>query len=519
MVAFSNDVAQTLTVLTSEVTKIEFVQDRLIVDFDVRHSRELTSSAVNEALAACPYKEVWAIYEDYYNCIYVRETRHRIRLEGDHWGTVLNHQEAELVSAFKSDVSKATGLPVFAVSHTELKLGSLIIDFTLRHGNNTRQYYDTKLSEWTFPQTWSLYQSPPEVKSVAPSPTITTSHRVRLEGVRWTPVFRDQLPALTKAFQTDVSLACDLPKESFGDFIFSDDVFRVQFNCEHSPDITAKNINAALSTCRFTHTFELYPSTEEVTEPKSEQAPPTSPTDGEADSGPSPPPDLISELPTNTDSIPVLLTSEEAPPNTPLEGVSSTEADKVSPDAIRIHSERQQLQATESYISLEDGLTNSDSTNIRTPSVAATVTPPVYTTHRVRLEGDNWAWLLDSYGGLLRNEFTRDVSDATSLPMHSVRQLVLAAGSLLADFQLEHAGVPQEHLDKVLSDYHFPLTMALYTSVPSKHEQEPQEEVPPALRRAGTPELPRAAAQREVAPVVACPLEDGQLHATESFVS
>ncbi|CAJ1011903.1 hypothetical protein Q4I28_007216, partial [Leishmania naiffi] len=52
------------------------------------------------------------------------------------------------------------------------------------------------------------------------------------------------------------------------------------------------------------------------------------------------------------------------------------------------------------------------------------------TTHRVRLDGDAWARVLEACPDLLKQEFTSDVCDATSLPPTSMRRLVLAAGSL-----------------------------------------------------------------------------------------
>nr|CAJ2479790.1 unnamed protein product [Leishmania braziliensis] len=70
----------------------------------------------------------------------------------------------------------------------------------------------------------------------------------------------------------------------------------------------------------------------------------------------------------------------------------------------------------------------------------------VATTHRVRLDGDAWARVLEACPDLLKREFTSDVCDATSLPPTSMRRLVLAAGSLVADFELAHGGLARTEL-------------------------------------------------------------------------
>nr|CAJ2479788.1 unnamed protein product [Leishmania braziliensis] len=70
----------------------------------------------------------------------------------------------------------------------------------------------------------------------------------------------------------------------------------------------------------------------------------------------------------------------------------------------------------------------------------------VATTHRVRLDGDAWARVLEACPDLLKQEFTSDVCDATSLPPTSMRRLVLAAGSLVADFELAHGGLARTEL-------------------------------------------------------------------------
>ncbi|KPA84427.1 hypothetical protein ABB37_02402 [Leptomonas pyrrhocoris] len=516
--AFCNDVAGTLSLSPDDLINVSFSHGSLLVDFDIEHPCDLTPAKIDEGLATCPYKKTWEIYGAHYNSLYTQETRHRVRLEGNHWETVMNRQETELISAFREDVSKATELPIFAVSELELKLGSLIIDFTLRHGEQTRQFYDDKLAQWSFPQTWSLYKSPAEPQSIAPLPTVTTSHRVRLEGDLWSSVIRYQLTALIEAFQSDISLACDLPKENFGDFVFNEDVFRVQFTCDHSPDLTAKDINKALGKSAFLNSFALYPAFATSNSQSFTRIRHNSEQQDEIVATRQ----LLSETATplraHAEQLPVLKTSEETHAEDDLVGLrfrsESDNAEHMTP----LRREKLQLQAKESYMSL-DGLTNSDSLKVATTNIAGSTPTPERTTHLVQLEGNDWGWVLENYSELLHNEFTKDVSNATSLPQSAVQHLVFALGSLLADFRLEHNGLPQDQLDKQLSRYHFPLTMALHNHLPDHLTPLAPAEKVPALQRVGTPEEAYLAAQHEAAPVAARSVEGQPLRDNESFMS
>ncbi|AYU82310.1 Flagellar Member 8 [Leishmania donovani] len=106
------------------------------------------------------------------------------------------------------------------------------------------------------------------------------------------------------------------------------------------------------------------------------------------------------------------------------------------------------------------------------------------TTHRVRLDGDLWARVVDEWPDLLKQEFTSDVCDATALPRTSMQRLVLTAGSLVADFQLSHGGLAKRELDKQLASSPFTRTWALYERVAETKETPPTRATPPAALRA-----------------------------------
>nr|CAJ2479784.1 unnamed protein product [Leishmania braziliensis] len=142
------------------------------------------------------------------------------------------------------------------------------------------------------------------------------------------------------------------------------------------------------------------------------------------------------------------------------------------------------LQDSESFASLDVGEPPAVLRREGTPEVATMVahearapalqrvgTPEeprvglVATTHRVRLDGDAWARVLEACPDLLKAEVTSDVCDATSLPPTSMRRLVLAAGSLVADFELAHGGAARAEPDEQIARSPFTRTWALYQRV------------------------------------------------------
>ncbi|KAL0495971.1 putative Opioid growth factor receptor repeat [Leishmania lindenbergi] len=81
---------------------------------------------------------------------------------------------------------------------------------------------------------------------------------------------------------------------------------------------------------------------------------------------------------------------------------------------------------------------------------------------------------------MLKQEFTSDVCDATSLPPTSMRRLVLAAGSLVADFELAHGGLAGTELDEQIARSPFTRTWALYQRVAAPEETLAPRAAPPA---------------------------------------
>ncbi|KAL7697614.1 hypothetical protein NQL31_002662 [Lotmaria passim] len=518
--AFINDVSGELHLAKKAISNIEFSRGSLIVDFDLQLPVAMTYDEADTMLGECRWTETWALYEEYDDSIFTTETQHRIRLEGDHWETVLTHQEDELRAAFIDDVCEATELPKRAVVDVCFSLGSLIIEFRLRHGDEPHQVFDQKLAGWSFPRTWAFYQSPAEGPHIVPPVTVTTSHRVRLEGNLWPQVMRYQLPALTEAFQKDVGLACSLPKENFGDFVFNEGVFRVQFTCDHSPDLSASEINEALAKSTFVNTFALYPAFAKKGTSLVSSIRKITQTEDEVVLSPEASSKAAQPTRDSNKAPPALRAEEEQDATEHLEGLKLRSLHDNGNRAPPLRREVLPLQAEESYVSL-DGLSSEHITPTSESYKADSQfkSSTVHTAHHVRLKGDHWAWVLENYKDLLRNEFSKDVSNATSLPQRSVQQLTFAVGSLLADFQLEHDGAPQDKLDKLLNNYKFPLTKALHELLPVNLVPAAVTEAAQRLQRVGTPEEAHLSVQHAAEPVAARSAERQPLQASESFMS
>ncbi|RNE95729.1 uncharacterized protein Tco025E_09931, partial [Trypanosoma conorhini] len=86
-------------------------------------------------------------------------TRHRARFDGDDWDLVLERKRAALCEAFDADVCGAVGVPRGSVVDVDFALGSLTVEFGLRHAPSfTESDVAKRLAECDFLRTWKLYE-------------------------------------------------------------------------------------------------------------------------------------------------------------------------------------------------------------------------------------------------------------------------------------------------------------------------------------------------------------------------
>nr|CAJ2479782.1 unnamed protein product [Leishmania braziliensis] len=444
-------------------------------------------------------------------------TTHRVRLDGDAWARVLEACPDLLKQEFTSDVCDATSLPPTSMRRLVLAAGSLVADFELAHGGLARTELDEQIARSPFTRTWALYQrvaapeetlapraatleeapmvvvsdvpaehelsqrtaepvgfSRDDLASAGPAALqrvgtpeeprvglVATTHRVRLDGDAWARVLEACPDLLKQEFTSDVCDATSLPPTSMRRLVLAAGSLVADFELAHG-GLARTELDEQIARSPFTRTWALY---QRVAAPEETLAP------------------------------------RAAPPAALQDSESFASLDVEEPPAVL---RREGTPEVATMVAHE----------ARAPALQRVGTPEeprvglVATTHRVRLDGDAWARVLEACPDLLKREFTSDVCDATSLPPTSMRRLVLAAGSLVADFELAHGGLARTELDEQIARSPFTRTWALYQRVAAPEEtlgpraappaalQDSEsfasldvEEPPAVLRREGTPEV------------------------------
>nr|CAJ2479804.1 unnamed protein product [Leishmania braziliensis] len=454
-------------------------------------------------------------------------TTHRVRLDGDAWARVLEACPDLLKQEFTSDVCDATSLPPTSMRRLVLAAGSLVADFELAHGGLAGTELDEQIARSPFTRTWALYQrvaapeetlgpraaplpqdprasrhwtsrsrgcaaaggdagwrpwwrtrhGPPALQRVGTPEEprvglVATTHRVRLDGDAWARVLEACPDLLKREFTSDVCDATSLPPTSMRRLVLAAGSLVADFELAHG-GLARTELDEQIARSPFTRTWALY---QRVAAPEETLAPRAA-TLEEA------PMVVVSDVPAEHE-----LSQRTAEPV----GFSRDDLASAGPAAL------QRVGTPEE------------------PRVGL-----VATTHRVRLDGDAWARVLEACPDLLKQEFTSDVCDATSLPPTSMRRLVLAAGSLVADFELAHGGLAGTELDEQIARSPFTRTWALYQRVAAPEETLAPRAAPPAalqdsesfasldveeppavLRREGTPEVATMVAHEARAPAL-----------------
>ncbi|CAM40867.2 conserved hypothetical protein, partial [Leishmania braziliensis MHOM/BR/75/M2904] len=457
-------------------------------------------------------------------------TKHRVRLDGDAWARVLEACPDLLKQEFTSDVCDATSLPPTSMRRLVLAAGSLVADFELAHGGLARTELNEQIARSPFTRTWALYQrvaAPEETLAPRAAPLeeapmvvvsdvpaehelsqrtaepvgfsrddlasagpaalqrvgtpeeprvglVATTHRVRLDGDAWARVLEACPDLLKQEFTSDVCDATSLPPTSMRRLVLAAGSLVADFELAHG-GLARTELDEQIARSPFTRTWALY---QRVAAPEETLAP------------------------------------RAAPPATLQDSESFASLDVEEPPAVL---RREGTPEVATMVAHE----------ARAPALQRVGTPEeprvglVATTHRVRLDGDAWARVLEACPDLLKQEFTSDVCDATSLPPTSMRRLVLAAGSLVADFELAHGGLARTELDEQIARSPFTRTWALYQRVAAPEEtlgpraappaalQDSEsfasldvEEPPAVLRREGTPEVATMVAHEARAPAL-----------------
>ncbi|KAG5469949.1 hypothetical protein CUR178_02091 [Leishmania enriettii] len=517
--AFVADVAIALGVSTDAVQSVIFHRNSPIVEFKLIHAPSLDRQEIARCLSACEFSHTWAAYlhfaVDTMKPSPKRNTTHHcIRFEGSQWGGLLEANSTQLEAALVLDVATSLNLSKSDITDVTFRLGSLIAEMDIRHDAEwSRDATNRRLATCPYTETWALYQRFLDQKELlssrAPTPTAlhaaesfvslgvdeqppapervgspekrhrsstVTKHRLRLEGDAWDAILQRWRELLMREFTSDVCDATSLLPASVQSLVLSAGSLTADFQLTHE-GVPAGDLNQLLADAPFTRTWALYQRFLEQEVPLRGRAPP--PTALHA-----------------TESFVSL-------------GVDKQPAELgATPPPTALH-------AAESFVSL--GVDEQPPAPERVGSPEKRHRSSTVTKHRLRLEGDAWDAILQRWRELLMREFTSDVCDATSLLPASVQSLVLSAGSLTADFQLTHEGVPAGDLNQLLADAPFTRTWALYQRF-LEQEVPLRGRAPPPTALHATESFVSLGVDKQPAELGATPPPTA-LHAAESFVS
>ncbi|CBZ41012.1 uncharacterized protein, partial [Leishmania mexicana MHOM/GT/2001/U1103] len=404
-------------------------------------------------------------------------TAHRVRLDGDLWGRVVDEWPDLLEQEFTSDVCDATGLPPTSMQRLVLTAGSLIADFQLSHRGIGKGGLDEQLANSPFTRTWGLYERVAEAKDTPP--TRATPPAGLRDAESFASLEAVDIPAALRAEEEAPKV---LPLTAFEEEAPALRRVGTPEESRRGPLETTTVVGARpVTPPAALRDSESFASLEAVGIPAALRAEEEAPK--------------VLPLTAFEEEAPALrrVGTPEESRRGPLETTTVVGARPVTPPAA--------LRDSESFASLEavdipaalraeeeaPKVLPLTAFEEEAPALRRVGTPEepqmglAVTAHRVRLDGDLWGRVVDEWPDLLEQEFTSDVCDATGLPPTSMQRLVLTAGSLIADFQLSHRGIGKGGLDEQLANSPFTRTWGLYERVAEAKDTPPTGGTPPAV--------------------------------------
>ncbi|SYZ65943.1 hypothetical_protein (plasmid) [Leishmania braziliensis MHOM/BR/75/M2904] len=260
----------------------------------------------------------------------------------------------------------------------------------------------------------------------------TTHHHKRFSGAGWYDVLRQHPAELHRAAAADAAAVCHVVVAAVTGVRFSADGSRVEFYVDHPSHVTKRQLDNRIRDttfyeCEYMRRHSFSPKTGE---------------------------DLLAQQ--LAESIATIANLENRlahlPPTTPPLRPSLTPSSRQED----ILNEQEQLLRAEE--APEPPLYGERLTKSRTGAVVVTL-------HSVRLPGDDWGVVLQSYPEMLREAFIADVCGACNATLTDVKHVRFSIGSLLATVRVQHdANVTRKEIDRRLHDYDYPLTTKLYRS-------------------------------------------------------
>ncbi|CAD2221393.1 hypothetical protein, conserved [Angomonas deanei] len=212
------------------------------------------------------FTNLWSLYPN--KQVVEREihvcSTHTIQFPGEQWTRLVATIPEDVKTAFVKDVMDALNVPESSLLNVVLT-DSLFVSFDFDHKSNVSEdEINSKLGVFGYPRVWALYAQHHGSDIVssesgdAPRSGVTTRHRVRFEGSSWGALLGKDTSALRKAFVSDVAQSLEVERSSVTSVVFTLGSLVVDFEVNHSEQITRAVIDEKLSAYSYPRTWELY---------------------------------------------------------------------------------------------------------------------------------------------------------------------------------------------------------------------------------------------------------------------
>ncbi|KAF8280445.1 hypothetical protein TcBrA4_0096570 [Trypanosoma cruzi] len=186
--------------------EVDAVPRSLIAFVTVRHPSLLSDRQVEETLARCEYKSLWALYETrpLESSVLMR------RFEGDDWDLVVDSNRRKLEDAFSRETAAALGVSPSQVVLLDCRVGSLLMVFKVLGCAMSDAEITERTEAHPYDEVYALYR--PRLRSFegvdaavprgfrADADEVWTRSRVEFEGEDWDYVLAMREADLLRAF-------------------------------------------------------------------------------------------------------------------------------------------------------------------------------------------------------------------------------------------------------------------------------------------------------------------------------
>ncbi|XP_050340693.1 uncharacterized protein LOC126767142, partial [Bactrocera neohumeralis] len=227
--SFTKDVCATTCLPRDAISGLTFSLGSLVAEFSLHHGSNMTQEFLDDSFKRATFPSSRALQQSVAGEGNTAEhvvSRHRVRLDGNGWKHTYGLMPTQVESAFREDVSDATGyVPQDQPFKVEPSSDNVVMDFYLGHPSSVdSDSINSQLANCVFPKTRELYVDEDG------SDNVVTSHTVRLEGDDWDRVVSSNLLQLQNAFKTDVAETLSLPLENVSNLVFSLDGLQASFD-------------------------------------------------------------------------------------------------------------------------------------------------------------------------------------------------------------------------------------------------------------------------------------------------